>query len=100
MSCRSSRKRRSNDSQLDTFREDPYRIHKPSPTMLTRANMEAVAVNQRKAKLSRAERTQIAKVILWPFEGDRRNPATIRPRVGEREVRAAEQLMLRAKAAA
>ena len=100
MSCRNHRKRRSNDSHLDTYQElNPNRVHRPSPTTLTKSTMDAVAVNQPNVRLTRGERMQVAKVILWPYIGDTKAPA-VRPRVSESHRLAAERLMRRLKVAA
>ena len=89
MSCRTSRKRRSNES---TNVPNENRFLKPSPTTLTKSTMDAVAIDQRGVRLSRSQRDNVEKFRVWAFIGDTKAVA-VRPRTSLAEQRVAQHLL-------
>lgn len=64
-----------------------------SPTTLTLATIKAVSIAEPGTRLSRAERAQVEKFMVWPLVGDRRNLAAVRPRMSAADRQRATNLL-------
>lgn len=94
----SQRKRRSNESATTDL--NPNRILRRSKTSITRRGMEAFSIRGgRGVVLSGSERAEIVKVIMFPFVGDTK-AVLVGPRVSDREIAEAQQLLRRPKPSA
>jgi hypothetical protein len=84
--------RKTENGLVTMFKESkPSRAAGPSPCTLTLKTLQAVAQRALHCPLSGGERAQIVKYMLWPFIGDTLAVA-VRPKVTERERRAAASL--------
>lgn len=86
--------REHNGTIVTMYREmRPTRLSRPTPCTLTFATSNAAAANEPGVQLTRSERSHIAKLTFWPLEFDRKNAATVGPRVTEANRKAAVALM-------